>query len=57
MPSGGRRWKRGTHRATLGPRDWLRQRLALVAERLLLAEDADRLVKAAGESWDVYQAL
>jgi len=29
----------------------------LVAERLLLAEDGDRLVGAARESWDVYQAL
>ena len=29
----------------------------LVAERLLLAEDGDRLVTAARESWDVYQAL
>jgi hypothetical protein len=28
-----------------------------VAERLLLAEDGDRLVAAARESWDVYQAL
>ena len=29
----------------------------LVAERLLLPEDGDRLVAAARESWDVYQAL
>ena len=29
----------------------------LVAERLLLQEDADRLVRAARESWDVYQVL
>jgi hypothetical protein len=29
----------------------------LVAERLLLAEDGDRLVTAARESWEVYQAL
>ena len=29
----------------------------LVAERLLLAEDGDRLVIAARESWDVYQEL
>ena len=29
----------------------------LVAERLLLAEDGDRLVTAARVSWDVYQAL
>jgi len=29
----------------------------LVAQRLLLAEDGDRLVAAARESWDVYQAL
>jgi hypothetical protein len=29
----------------------------LVTERLLLAEDGDRLVAAAHESWDVYQAL
>jgi Alpha/beta hydrolase domain len=29
----------------------------LVAERLLLAEDGDRLKVAARESWDVYQAL
>jgi hypothetical protein len=29
----------------------------LVAERLLLAEDGDRLVAAARESWDAYQAL
>ena len=29
----------------------------LVAERLLLAEDGDRLAAAARESWDVYQAL
>jgi Alpha/beta hydrolase domain len=29
----------------------------LVAERLLLVEDGDRLVAAARESWDVYQAL
>jgi Alpha/beta hydrolase domain len=28
-----------------------------VAERLLLAEDGDRLKVAARESWDVYQAL
>jgi hypothetical protein len=29
----------------------------LVAERLLLPEDGDRLLAAARESWDVYQAL
>jgi alpha/beta hydrolase family protein len=29
----------------------------LAAERLLLAEDGDRLVAAAREAWDVYQAL
>jgi hypothetical protein len=29
----------------------------LVAERLLLPEDGDRLLAAAWESWDVYQAL
>ena len=29
----------------------------LVADRLLLAEDGDRLVAAARESWDAYQAL
>jgi hypothetical protein len=29
----------------------------LVSERLLLAEDGDRLAAAARESWDVYQAL
>ena len=29
----------------------------LVAERLLLAEDGDRLMAAARESWDVYSAL
>jgi Alpha/beta hydrolase domain len=29
----------------------------LVAERLLVAEDGDRLVGAARESWEVYQAL
>ena len=29
----------------------------LVAERLLLAEDGDRLAIAARESWDVYGAL
>ena len=29
----------------------------LVAQRLLLAEDGDRLVAAARKSWDVYQAL
>jgi hypothetical protein len=29
----------------------------LVTERLLLAEDGDRLLAAARESWDVYQAL
>jgi Alpha/beta hydrolase domain len=29
----------------------------LVADRLLLAEDGDRLLAAARESWDVYQAL
>jgi hypothetical protein len=29
----------------------------LVSERLLLAEDGDRLVSAARESWDVYQTL
>ena len=29
----------------------------LVADRLLLAEDADRLSAAALESWDVYQVL
>jgi Alpha/beta hydrolase domain len=29
----------------------------LVAERLLLAEDADRLISAARESWDVYGEL
>ena len=29
----------------------------LVAERLLLAEDGDRLVIAARESWDVYREL
>jgi hypothetical protein len=29
----------------------------LVAERLLVAEDGDRLVAAARGSWDVYQAL
>ena len=29
----------------------------LVADRLLLPEDGDRLLAAARESWDVYQAL
>jgi hypothetical protein len=29
----------------------------LVADRLLLAEDGERLIAAARESWDVYQAL
>jgi alpha/beta hydrolase family protein len=29
----------------------------LVADRLLLPEDADRLMRAAGESWDVFQVL
>jgi hypothetical protein len=29
----------------------------LVADRLLLAEDADRLIAAARETWDVYRAL
>ena len=29
----------------------------LVAERLVLAEDGDRLVAAARESWDVYREL
>jgi hypothetical protein len=29
----------------------------LVVDRLLLAEDADRLIAAARESWDVYRAL
>ena len=29
----------------------------LVTQRLLLAEDGDRLIAAARESWDVYQAL
>ena len=29
----------------------------LVAERLLLVEDGDRLIAAAHETWDVYQAL
>ena len=29
----------------------------LVTERLLLAEDGDRLSAAARESWDVYQVL
>ena len=29
----------------------------LVAGRLLLPEDGDRLLAAARESWDVYQAL
>ena len=29
----------------------------LVAERLLLAEDGDRLVAAAREMWDVFEAL
>lgn len=31
--------------------------MRLVADRLLLAEDADRLIAAARESWDVYRAL
>ena len=31
--------------------------LRLVTERLLLAEDDDRLVASVRESWDVYQAL
>jgi hypothetical protein len=29
----------------------------LVADRLLLAEDADRLIAAARETWDVYRTL
>jgi hypothetical protein len=29
----------------------------LVADRLLLAEDGDRLTAAAREAWDVYQTL
>jgi hypothetical protein len=29
----------------------------LVADRLLLQEDADRLMTAARESWDVFQVL
>jgi len=45
-----------------GSRDAWAVRLAeaadrLVAERLLLAEDGDRLVAAARESWDVYEVL
>jgi hypothetical protein len=31
--------------------------LRLVADRLLLTEDADRLIAAARESWDVYRVL
>ena len=45
-----------------GSRDAWAARLAeatdrLVAERLLLAEDGDRLVAAARESWNVYEVL
>jgi hypothetical protein len=40
---------------------WAKQLAAaterLVAERLLLREDADRLIAAAHESWDVYRVL
>ena len=40
---------------------WVKQLAAaterLVAERLLLREDADRLIAAAHESWDVYRVL
>jgi hypothetical protein len=40
---------------------WVKQlekaTLQLVAERLLLQEDADRLIAAAHESWDVYRVL
>ena len=48
--------------ARYGSRDAWAARLAeavsrLVAERLLLAEDGDRLTAAARESWDVYQEL
>ena len=43
-------------------RDAWAERLAeavdrLVAERLLLAEDGDRLTATARESWDVYQEI
>jgi len=48
--------------ARYGSRDVWATRLAAatdrqVAERLLLPEDGDRLLAAARESWDVYQAL
>ena len=44
------------------PREAWAERLAgaanrLVADRLLLAEDADGLIAAARESWDVYGVL
>ena len=44
-------------RAMRGPPSWREIANRLVAERLLLAEDADRLIAAARESWDVYRAL
>jgi hypothetical protein len=52
----------GTVLARYASRDAWSARLAaavdrLVAERLLLAEDGDRLATAARESWDVYQEL
>ena len=40
-----------------GPRKLAEAANRLVADRLLLAEDADRLIAAARESWDVYQVL
>jgi hypothetical protein len=53
---------RPSREARYASRDAWAARLAeatqrLVAERLLLAEDGDRLTAAARESWDVYQAL
>jgi hypothetical protein len=53
---------RSSLEARYASRDGWAARLAeavdrLVAERLLLAEDGDRLMIAARESWDVYQEL
>ncbi len=39
-------------------REILRERMAaMVADRLLLQEDADRVLAAAGDSWDIFNAI
>jgi hypothetical protein len=50
------RWKSATARAAW--REMLRERMAeMVADRLLLQEDANRVLAAAGDAWEIFTSV